>query len=185
VGALVSLGGDIATAGAAPPGGWRVQVRDRPGEPACAVTLAAGGALATSSTIGRRWRRDGRVLHHILDPRTCQPAPVAWRTVTVAARSCLAANTASTAALVRAELAVGWLRRTGLPARLVDAAGSVHAVAGWPPAPPALTPTSPASAPDRTSTTTPASASAKTAATADTALPVAALAARAWEGDAR
>jgi len=131
-GALVSLGGDLATAGPAPPGGWRVHVQDRPGEPAGAVRLTAGGALATSSTIGRRWRRDGRVLHHILDPRTCRPAPVVWRTATVAATSCLAANTASTAALVRGESAAGWLRALGLPARLVGAGGEVVTVNGWP-----------------------------------------------------
>ncbi|ADP82595.1 FAD:protein FMN transferase [Pseudofrankia inefficax] len=131
-GALVSLGGDLATAGAPPAGGWRVYVQDRPGEPAGSVTLAAGGALATSSTIGRRWRRDGRVLHHILDPRTCRPAPVVWRTVTVAATSCLAANTATTAALVRGRGAVGWLNALGLPARLVGADGAVVTVNGWP-----------------------------------------------------
>ncbi|WP_232303530.1 FAD:protein FMN transferase [Pseudofrankia sp. DC12] len=131
-GALVSLGGDLATAGPPPVGGWRVYVQDRPGEPAGSVTLAAGGALATSSTIGRRWRRDGRVLHHVLDPRTCRPAPVVWRTVTVAATSCLAANTATTAALVRGRGAVGWLNGLGLPARLVAADGAVVTVNGWP-----------------------------------------------------
>jgi thiamine biosynthesis lipoprotein len=131
-GVLVSLGGDLATAGAAPRGGWRVQVQDRPGEPAGSVRLAAGGALATSSMIGRRWRRDGRVLHHVLDPRTCRPAPVVWRTVTVAATTCLAANTASTASLVRGQRAVGWLGTLGLPARLVDARGDVITVNGWP-----------------------------------------------------
>ncbi|WP_081438323.1 FAD:protein FMN transferase [Pseudofrankia asymbiotica] len=134
-GTLISLGGDIATAGDAPPGGWRVRVQDRPGEPAGTVTLAPGGALATSSTIGRRWRHEGRVLHHVLDPRTCRPAPVIWRTVTVAAGSCLAANTASTASIIRGETAAGWLRRLRLPARLVDAGGSVLAIAGWPPEP--------------------------------------------------
>lgn len=131
-GTLVSLGGDLATAGPAPAGGWRVHVQDRPGEPASSVTLAAGGALATSSTIGRRWRRDGRILHHILDPRTCRPAPVVWRTVTVAATSCLAANTATTAALVRGRGAAGWLGALGLPARLVAADGAVVTVNGWP-----------------------------------------------------
>jgi thiamine biosynthesis lipoprotein len=132
IGVLVSLGGDLATAGPAPDGGWRVLAQDRPGEPAGAVRLAAGGALATSSTIGRRWRRDGKVLHHILDPRSCRPVEPVWRTVSVAARSCLAANTASTAALVRGVAAVGWLRGLGLPARLVRADGEVVTLAGWP-----------------------------------------------------
>ncbi|KJE22769.1 membrane-associated lipoprotein involved in thiamine biosynthesis [Frankia torreyi] len=131
-GVLVSLGGDIATAGPPPPGGWRVRVLDQPGEPACTVGLPPGTALATSSTLGRRWRRGHQLLHHVLDPRTCQPAPAVWRTVTVAAASCLAANTASTAAIVRGPAAPDALRREGLAARLVDADGTVVTVAGWP-----------------------------------------------------
>jgi thiamine biosynthesis lipoprotein len=131
-GVLVSLGGDIATAGSAPAGGWQIRAQDRPGEPTTTVTLAAGGAVATSSTLGRRWWSDGRVAHHVLDPRTCQPAEPVWRTVTVAADTCLAANTASTASLVKGAAAPGWLRAHGLPARLVHADGSVLPVAGWP-----------------------------------------------------
>jgi thiamine biosynthesis lipoprotein len=137
-GVLVSLGGDIATAGSVPPGGWRVRVQDQPGEPSSRVILAAGGALATSSTIGRRWLREGRVLHHVLDPRTCRPAEQVWRTVTVAAPTCLMANTASTAALVKGAAAPGWLQALGLPARLVRADGSVLNVAGWPADEPAV-----------------------------------------------
>ncbi|CAJ62592.1 MULTISPECIES: FAD:protein FMN transferase [Frankia] len=131
-GVLVSLGGDIATAGPPPAGGWRVRVLDQPGEPTCTVGLPPGTALATSSTLGRRWQRGHRLLHHVLDPRTCQPAPAVWRTVTVAAASCLAANTASTAAIVRGAAALEALRRDGLASRLVDAAGTVVTVAGWP-----------------------------------------------------
>jgi thiamine biosynthesis lipoprotein len=59
-GVLVSLGGDIATAGPAPDGGWKVLVRDRPGDPACTVAIPAGAAVATSSTASRRWRHGGR-----------------------------------------------------------------------------------------------------------------------------
>jgi thiamine biosynthesis lipoprotein len=44
VGVLVSLGGDIATAG--PSTGWRVLVQDGPSEPACTVVLPAGQAIA-------------------------------------------------------------------------------------------------------------------------------------------
>jgi len=55
-----------------------------------------------------------------------------WRTVSVAAASCVDANTASTAAIVRGEAAPSWLESTGLPSRLVRAEGSVTCVAGWP-----------------------------------------------------
>jgi thiamine biosynthesis lipoprotein len=132
VGVLVSLGGDIATAGPAPLGGWQVLVRDRPGEPETTVTLAEGAALATSSTLSRWWRRGGRRLHHIIDPATCLPARATWRTVSVAAATCVTANTATTASLVRGEPALDWLRRNDLAARLVDCDGLVHTVGDWP-----------------------------------------------------
>ncbi len=131
-GALVSLGGDIATAGPGPDGGWRVLVQDRPGEPACTVTLPTGHAIATSSTAGRQWRRGGRWLHHVLDPRTCQPADPVWRTVTVAAPRCVDANALTTAGVVRGHAAMSWLRALDVPARLVSAAGDVLSTPRWP-----------------------------------------------------
>jgi FAD:protein FMN transferase len=129
-GVLVALGGDLATAGTAPDGGWRVLVEDRPGDPRCTVQLPAGGALATSSTAGRAWGRPGELLHHILDPRTGRPAPTVWRTVSVAAFSCLRANTLSTAAIVRGRAALNLLG--GVPSRLVTPDLDVVRLGGWP-----------------------------------------------------
>lgn len=131
-GVLLALGGDVATAGRAPEGGWQVHVQDSPRDPSVQVTLAAGQALATSSTQKRRWTRAGQEQHHILNPRTGLPAEPVWRSVTVAAGTCLRANTLSTAAIVRGAGAVSWLRAAGAPARLVDANGAVLTVGGWP-----------------------------------------------------
>ena len=130
VGVLVALGGDIATAGPAPDGGWQVLVRDRPADPSCTVRLPAGAALATSSTAGRTWGRRGELLHHIVDPRTGRPAPNIWRTVSVAADTCLRANTLSTAAIVRGQGAYDLLRTT--PSRLVTPSLDVLRLGGWP-----------------------------------------------------
>ncbi len=137
-GVLVSLGGDTAVAGEAPPDGWRIRVQDRtglPGEqpegPSQVVTIRDGG-LATSSTAARRWRHGGDVLHHILDPRTARPAAQVWRTVSVAAATCADANTAATAAVIRGRQAVPWLTGLRLPARLVALDGTVRTLAGWP-----------------------------------------------------
>ena len=55
-----------------------------------------------------------------------------WRTATVAAASCVDANTAATAAIVLGHAAAEWLAARGLPARLVSAAGAVLAIGGWP-----------------------------------------------------
>ena len=134
-GVLVSIGGDIATAGQPPAEGWSVRVADdhaggaeQPGQ-----TIALhGGGLATSSTTVRRWLRDGSELHHILDPATGAPAAEHWRTVSVAAASCLDANIASTTSILRGERAIGWLESLALPARLVARDGSVTRAGGWP-----------------------------------------------------
>jgi FAD:protein FMN transferase len=131
-GVLINLGGDIATAGPAPEGGWQVLVQDDPADPPSSVALAAGAALATSSTIHRQWRRGPDRVHHILDPRTGWSAAPVWRTVSVGAQTCLTANTVSTAAVVRGWKALNWIRGLGLSARLVDANRAVHTVGGWP-----------------------------------------------------
>ena len=55
-----------------------------------------------------------------------------WRTVSVCAASCLDANIASTASIVRGSRAVGWLERLGLPSRLVRVDGTACHLAGWP-----------------------------------------------------
>jgi thiamine biosynthesis lipoprotein len=149
-GVLVSLGGDIAVAGEAPLGGWPVLVGDEPDrqgqepavggtrrvlppqEPLGQVVRLPAGALATSSVRCRQWRRGGRTLHHIVDPRTGLPAAGPWRTASVAAANCAEANAAATAAIVAGEQAAGWLAAQGLPARLVGHDGSVRLLGGWP-----------------------------------------------------
>ncbi len=134
-GVLVGLGGDIATAGPAPAGGWRIHVTDdhRSGPDAPGQTVAiADGGLATSSVAVRRWRRDGQTMHHIIDPSSGAPARGPWRTVSVAAADCTDANIAATAALVRGERAPAWLDALGLPARLVAHDNAVLRLGDWP-----------------------------------------------------
>jgi len=133
---LVNLGGDIAVAGPAPAGGWPIFVTDdHRATPSVAdgqvVGIAAGG-LATSSTTLRRWRTTEGVAHHVVDPRTGRPADEVWRTVSVAAHSCVDANVAATAAIVLGEAALPWLLERGLPARLVRPDGRVTIVGAWP-----------------------------------------------------
>jgi hypothetical protein len=101
------------------------------GGPVQLVRLPAG-AVATSSVTCRNWRRSGRVLHHIVDPRTGQPADGPWRTVSVAAATCADANAAATAAIVAGTGALDWLAEAGLPAWLVSRDGTVTRAGGWP-----------------------------------------------------
>jgi thiamine biosynthesis lipoprotein len=138
-GVLVNLGGDIRVAGDPPEDGWHIGIADDADfdagtaslEPRQVIVIRDGG-LATSSTSVRAWRRDGVDLHHIVVPATGRPADSCWRTVSVAAASCVGANIASTAAIVRSDRAVPWLDGLGLPARLVRHDGSTVTVAGWP-----------------------------------------------------
>jgi thiamine biosynthesis lipoprotein len=134
-GVLVSLGGDIATAGEAPDGGWSVRVADwhaaGPEADGEIVQVSSGG-VATSSTTVRRWSRGTDQLHHVVDPATGRSAEVVWRTVSVAAGTCVDANVAATAAIIRGERSSAWLGSLRLPARLVRPDGSVVRVAGWP-----------------------------------------------------
>jgi FAD:protein FMN transferase len=133
-GVLVSLGGDVRAAGPAPSGGWRLGIGDDHeralDDPDADVTITSGG-LATSGTGRRSWRRAGRVLHHIVDPRTGDAATPFWRTATVAAATCVDANTASTASIVMGAAAHRWLEQRRLPARLVAVDGHVVTTAGW------------------------------------------------------
>ena len=134
-GVLVSLGGDIGTAGESPSGGWRILVaedsRVKPSGDGDVICVPAGG-VATSSTTVRRWSRGGVILHHIIDPQTGLPTSGPFRTVTVVAGTCLDANIASTAAIVRGEAAIDWLTSCRLPARLVENDGTIHYIGPWP-----------------------------------------------------
>jgi thiamine biosynthesis lipoprotein len=134
-GVLVSLGGDIAVGGPPPDEGWAIQITDHHADPLHAggpvFTIGSGG-LATSSTSVRRWQRGERVMHHLIDPATGAPATECWRTVSVAAASCLDANIASCAAVIMGAGAPVWLAARGLPARLVGPGGQVTTVGGWP-----------------------------------------------------
>jgi thiamine biosynthesis lipoprotein len=134
---LVELGGDLAVAGVRPDG-WCIQVAEHEGG-AGQLVLVRHGGLTTSTTTVRRWRRGNRAMHHIIDPSTGLPADGPWRTVSVAASCALAANVASTAAIVRGGNAVEWLTRRGLAARLVSRGGTVQTTPGWPRVRPAAT----------------------------------------------
>src|SRR5205814_7176502 len=114
--------------------GWRVLMaensRERPtgsGELAAIAT----GAIATSSTTVRSWRSGGTVYHHLIDPRTSLPAAGPWRTVSVAAATCVDANICSTAVVVLGDEAIEWLDQRGISARLVSRAGEIAYIGGW------------------------------------------------------
>lgn len=130
-GFLVSLGGDIATAGTLPPDGWQIGVEGADGS-ILQLVSSTGQAFATSSTRLRTWTGVDGPRHHILDPRTGRPAVTRWAQVSCAAASALEANAASTAAVILDDAAPGWLTERGIPARLDALDGTVTTTPGWP-----------------------------------------------------
>ena len=110
---LVNAGGDVATRG----GAWPIGV-ETAAEP---LTLELrGAALATSGRDRRRWRRGGRELHHLIDPRTGAPAETDLLRVTVVAPDAVEAEVAAKALfLAGADAAAAEADAAGLAAVLV------------------------------------------------------------------
>ena len=118
---LVNAGGDIAVSGPPADGSWPVGVETARAPLVLALTE---GALATSGTEGRRWRHDGRELHHLIDPRTSRPAETDLCRVTVAAPAAVDAEVEAKALLLAgARAALAMAEGRGLRAVLVTAAG--------------------------------------------------------------
>ena len=133
---IISLGGDVAVGSWDAEHPWAISVAERPeeSEPGRAeVVVLAGGGLATSSTLTRRWEwTAGSERGHRLDPGTAGPVDGLWRTASVCAESCVDASAASAATIVMGADAPRWLRERDLAARLVGLDGSVTRIAGWP-----------------------------------------------------
>jgi thiamine biosynthesis lipoprotein len=127
--ALVSAGGDIAISADQSDGQkWPVAM-DNPfqkGDFIDSLMLGAGG-VATSGTDHRRWKRGGRLSHHIIDPRTSQPAQTDLISVTVVAPNAMTAEMAAKATLIQgSECGKEWLEaRPDLAALLVLETGEL------------------------------------------------------------
>ncbi|HET7167827.1 MAG TPA: FAD:protein FMN transferase [Candidatus Limnocylindrales bacterium] len=83
---LLDAGGDLVLRGRPPEGGaWQIGIEDAAGgRDPVAVVEPPDGAVATSSIRRRRWDHDGQAVHHLIDPRTGEPAWTGLAAVTVA-----------------------------------------------------------------------------------------------------
>lgn len=88
-GALVNIGGDLRVVGEPPDADeWNIRVEhptDR--EHTVAMVTLLGGGIATTSRVRRQWSVGDRLVHHVVDPSTGQPAERPWAAVTVVAGS--------------------------------------------------------------------------------------------------
>jgi len=134
VGVLVTLGGDAASAGPGPDGGWHVLIDERH-DRRIDVLLPAGAGLATSHFTARpgQFGEDpaGEGSGHLIDPRTGRPPTAIWRMATAVGFTSLEAATYTAAALIRGSSASAWLVQLWVPARLVTVYDDVITVGPW------------------------------------------------------
>jgi thiamine biosynthesis lipoprotein len=101
-GVCVNMGGDVRVTGVSPDdNGWGVAVHHVHQESPLVVVTVTEGAVATSTTLKRRWTVDGQRRHHLIDPRTGEPADTDLDHVTVVAGSAWAAEVLAKAVLIR------------------------------------------------------------------------------------
>jgi FAD:protein FMN transferase len=128
---MVNAGGDLRVGGRPPGGGdWWIVIDGR-----CArlrVPLAAG-ALATSGIARRRWSQGGERRHHLLDPRTGEPARTGLWSVTAVAGSCAQAEVAAKVAFVLGrDPGAEFLRDQGLAGLFAGEDGRWWPAGTWP-----------------------------------------------------
>ena len=131
---LVDAGGDLRVVGTVEDEPWPIGVqepftpeRDR------ALVRLRWGALATSSTGGRRWQRGDRMLHHVIDPRTGTSADTDLYAVTVHAPDAMTADIAAKVALVLGTGAgTAYVSKRGLSALLTATDGREMVVGNFP-----------------------------------------------------
>ncbi|HSH71220.1 MAG TPA: FAD:protein FMN transferase, partial [Deferrisomatales bacterium] len=130
---LVNAGGDLMVAGSKGGVPWRVGIQHpRRPEELLQVVTPAGGALVTSGDYERSYTWDGILYHHILDPRSGEPAR-GCQSVTVWAANAMDADALATAVFVLGpEEGLALVEReTAAEALVVTAAGEVRESSGF------------------------------------------------------
>jgi thiamine biosynthesis lipoprotein len=125
----VSAGGDILFIGKPSDGmDWDVYLED-PRDPSqmLAQLHIPSGAVATSSVMKRSWMQGNNLRHHLIDPRTGEPAKTEWLSVTVICPNIIAADVLAKAILIGGpDTAVNLLQRNPHAIFIaVDAAGNL------------------------------------------------------------
>ena len=123
---LVNAGGDMRCAGSDGAGrGWLVEIDGVAGGAGWSGRIT--GALATSTTLKRRWMTDaGSVAHHLIDPATGEPAESAYVQASVTADSCVRAECWAKAVVIGGAVAFDRAATVGVEALAWESDGSVR-----------------------------------------------------------
>ena len=131
-GVCVNLGGDLRARGNGPGDGpWTVAVEHPWSEQPVARLGLTSGAVATSTTLTRRWRNEAGMRHHLIDPGTGEPSDTDLTLATVVCASGWEAEVLAKAVLLRGSAhPFDLLGGTGAEAVVVDDAGRIASSAG-------------------------------------------------------
>ena len=112
-------------------GGWTIGV-EHPWSPLpIAVLGLAGGAVATSTTLRRRWQLNGEPRHHVIDPHTGLPSDTDVTLATVVAGDAWVAEVLAKAVLLAgADHPFDIVGGTGAQALVVDDRGAIQSTPG-------------------------------------------------------
>ena len=92
-GVCINLGGDVRVSGVAPDGGaWTIAVQHPTKDEPLACFGVSDGAVATSTTLRRRWKVAGETRHHLIDVATGRPSTTHRTFATVVAGYAWAAD---------------------------------------------------------------------------------------------
>jgi thiamine biosynthesis lipoprotein len=131
-GVCVNVGGDVRIAGAPPEGdAWTIDVHHPEFDEPIARLGVRDGAVATSTTLRRRWTVAGEPMHHLIDTRTGRPANPRFELATVVSGVAWTADVlAKTLVLDRHPEPFALLHRTAAEGLVVDREHKVIATAG-------------------------------------------------------
>jgi FAD:protein FMN transferase len=128
VGACVNLGGDLRVAGSNASGdAWTIAIEHLSIDEPVALVGLHSGAVATSTTLRRRWSVDGEARHHLIDPATGQPSTSDLELTTVIAAEAWVAEVMAKAVLLRgSSRAFDIVDDSEVQVLTIDSAGAVR-----------------------------------------------------------
>jgi len=133
-GVCINMGGDVRVRGTGPDGcHWTVAVEHPWTTAPLALVGLADGAVATSTTLRRRWLVEGRPRHHLIDPQTGEPSETDLNLATVVAGDAVSAEVLAKSVLLRgSDHPFDIVGGTGAEALAVDDDGRVLSTDGLP-----------------------------------------------------